>query len=63
MQEELDFDLVITALAFTRTKFQDYQDCPSYEFKQGQIERVDKTLRQIRSLRDKMKRSMLKETE
>lgn len=46
-----DLEFIEESLLFTRKSFNDYQDYPSYEFKQQQLKRVDDVLEKIREMK------------
>lgn len=50
-----DVNLIITSLGYTKQKFQEYTDYPSYAFKQERIADVNRSLKIIRELRDQIK--------
>jgi len=46
-----DLEFLKESLLSTRKSFNDYQDYPSYEFKQQQLKRVDDVLEKIREMK------------
>ena len=46
----VDFDLVLESLKYYKMHIQNYQGYPDYEFKQKQLERVEKAVQEIKAL-------------
>jgi len=46
-----DLEFIKESLISIRKSFNDYQDYPSYEFKQQQLKRVDDVLEKIREMK------------
>lgn len=54
MNEDLtkeDLDFILTSLDYTRLKFENYQDYPTYELKQKQLDRVEEVIAKVRKLK------------
>lgn len=47
-----DLDLILQALGYQKQAFADYQDYPTYEFKQAQIARVESVIEKVRSIQN-----------
>lgn len=47
-----DVQMILESLAYTRKAFEEYQDYPSYEFKQERIKEVDGVIEKVRAMRN-----------
>jgi len=59
MEEQLslnDLDVILESLSYSKQRIADYQHHPSYEFKQQQLERINRTILKVRELRKKITR-------
>jgi hypothetical protein len=45
-----DLAFILESLKYTRLKFEDYQQYPSYEFKQGRIADVNEVIKKVENL-------------
>lgn len=50
-----DINFILESLKYTKLKFEEYQGYPSYEYKQGRIEDVNKVAAKVAAIKAKMK--------
>ena len=58
MEEELnirDLEFILESLKYTKLKFENYEQYPSYEFKLSRIEDVNKVISKVQKLKASFK--------
>ena len=49
----IDFDVILESLKYSKLHIENYEKYPSYEFKQEQLKRITDTEQRVKALRDK----------
>ena len=52
--ERSDVDLIVAALNYYKDQVRSYDNYPSYEFRQAQLDRIDETLGKLRAIADEI---------
>lgn len=54
---EGELDFILKSLSYTRKSFEEYQNYPSYEFKQGQLKTVNDVMEKVRAVKKELQAS------
>lgn len=49
-----DVEFILESLKYTRLRFEEYQDYPSYDFKQDRLTTLEGVTAKVRALRDRL---------
>lgn len=50
-----DLDFILESLKYTRKSFEEYQEYPSYEFKQDRLKTVNDVMEKVRAVKKELK--------